>query len=162
MSWSERRGFLLGGAALLAAGCGFQPMLREGGPAAALFGKVALPDAVDPPSFAFRERMRRRLGDADGGARYRLESALDIVEEGVAVTQASDITRFSVSGRVRWALVDKGDDSIAASGVTTAETRYDATAGAFATRAARLDAERRLAIELAERVAARLLSGAAT
>lgn len=157
MSLCDRRFILTGAAAVLAAGCGFQPMHGAGGPAAGLYGRIALAEAVDPVSFAYRERMRRLLGDGASAA-WRLESRIEIRETGVAVTPASDITRYRLAGLARYRLIALADGRVALEGEIPAETRFDATSGPYATRRARDDAERRLARTLAERAAARILA----
>lgn len=162
MSSFDRRAALIAIAGGVLAGCGFQPVYRQDGGGAARFGRIILPEARDPESFAFRERALRRLGEAGAGADLRLDTTLSITEEAAAITQARDATRYRLAGEARYVLVRMADKLKVTEGVVRANAGYDAAAGAFATRSARVDARQRLAVELAELTAARLLAEAAT
>ena len=155
MSWSDRRLFLLGALAA-GSGCGFTPTYEKSGGGRDLIGSVFLPEATDPNEFEFRERLRRRFGDAGAGATYRLESAISLSEDGIAITQASDITRYRVTGIVEWRLVSLADKSIVYEDKVSAFSGFDATNSAFAARSARRAAETRVVTELAELTASRL------
>ncbi len=150
MSSYNRRMFLALGAAAGLSACGFQPVYRKGGGAEALRGSILLPEAVDPISFAYRERVRRRFGAGGDGARYVLENKTEISETGIAITQASDVTRYRVLGETAWRLIDRDSGEVVLEDVAEAFTGYDATSGAFPVREARKAAESRLATELAE------------
>lgn len=154
MSSCNRRWVLGAGVAL--AGCGFQPVHRAGGPAEALQGRIALAEARSPVDFAFRERMRRKVGDAGGGADWRLIYDLQLTERGAAIEQDLDVTRFNITGTAKFALVSVSSAPSFSEETVIATASFDALADAFATRSARKAAEERLARELAERVSARL------
>lgn len=161
MSWSEarisRRAALSLVAAAAAAGCGFSPVHGESdGPTP--FGPVSLREADGPEDYAFRERMRRRVGHAPEGA--RLDFALRFTPQGVAITPQADITRFRLRGEADFRLTG-ADGAVLAQGSVAATGGYDSGAGAFAVRAAERRERERLAAELAELVSARLLTGAA-
>ena len=156
MSWSDRRSFLALGLGGLASACGFEPMQGQGSKARSVTGRIFLPEAKDPDSFAFRERMRRRIGDGSQGAEYWLDSRIAMDETGIAITQASDVTRYRLSGQAEWSLVDIATGNVVLSDTVTAFTGYDATASAYAARSAEKAARSRLAVELAELTAARL------
>ena len=150
MSSFSRRALLVLGAAAGLSACGFRPVYRKGGGAEALRGSVQLPEAADPVSFAYRERIRRRFGDGGDGARYLLENRTEISETGIAITQASDVTRYRVLGETSWRLIDRESGEVILEDVAEAFTGFDATSGAFPVREARKAAENRLATELAE------------
>jgi len=130
--------------------CGFKPVYRKGAASTDLRGLVLLPEAVDPISFAYRERLRRRFGDAGEQAVYLLENATKIEESGIAITQASDVTRYRVLGETEWRLVNRETSEVLIADTASAFTGFDATSSAFSVREARKAAEERLAIELAE------------
>ena len=150
MSSFSRRAFLAFGALAGLSACGFQPVYRKGGGAEALRGSILLPEAVDPVSFAYRERIRRRFGDGGDGALYLLENTTEISETGIAITQASDVTRYRVLGETSWRLIDRESGDVVLEDIAKAFTGFDATSGAFPVREARKAAEDRLATELAE------------
>lgn len=150
MSSFSRRRILTLGVAAGASACGFKPVYREGAAAADLKGSIFLPEAIDPISFAYRERLRRRFGNAGDKARYVLESSTKLDEAGIAITQVSDVTRYRILGETEWRLVDQQTGDVVVEDKASAFTGFDATSSAFAVREARKAAEDRLATELAE------------
>ncbi len=156
MSCSDRRSFLALGLGSLASACGFEPMQVQESKARSASGRIFLPEAKDPDSFAFRERMHRRIGDGSQGAEYRLDSRIAMDETGIAITQASDVTRYRLSGQAEWSLVEIATGNVVLSDTVAAFTGYDATASAYAAKSAEKAARSRLAVELAELTAARL------
>lgn len=150
MSSSDRRHFLALAALSGLAACGFRPVYRKGAPSADLRGAVQLPEAKDPISFAYRERLRRRFGDAGDQAEFVLENSTKTSETGIALTQASNVTRYRVLGATEWRLVRRETGEIIIGDNVSAFTGYDATSSAFSVREAKKAAENRLAIELAE------------
>lgn len=159
MSSSEaitRRG-ALAAIGLALAGCGFKPLYATGG-GGDLVGEVALQDASDPETYAFRERMRRRLGDGGAGATYGLSYEVTLEEQPVAINPAADVTRYRVKAQAEWRLVRLADGFVVSEGDVRTIGAYDATAGVFATRAAQREEREEVATELAELVSARILA----
>lgn len=150
MSSYNRRTLIAFGAVAGLSACGFQPVYRKDAAAEGLRGAILLPEAVDPVSFAYRERIRRRFGDASVGARYLLENKTSLSETGIAITQASDVTRYRVLGETSWRLIDRETGDVVLEDVASAFTGFDATSATFSVRAARKAAEERLATELAD------------
>lgn len=141
----------------LVAGCGFQPLyLEQGGAASALRGQVAVTGADGRLGFMFRERLRDRLDTPRPDSSHTLDVALRFTDTGLAITRRDDITRFTINGEATWRLTRRGDGAVVADGLARSASGYSTLASPFATRAARLDAERRVAEDLAERVFARL------
>ncbi|MEM7524897.1 MAG: LPS assembly lipoprotein LptE [Pseudomonadota bacterium] len=157
---SRRRAIaaLLGGAALSA--CGFKPLHRKGGGAAALSGAVRLQEAFDPETYAYRERLRRRFGNAASDAPYSLTYELVMEETGVAITQASDVTRFQIAAEARYRLITLADGVVVAEGAVRSAGAYDATAEPFASLSAQRAEREEIAADLAERTVSRLLAEA--
>ena len=85
---------------------------------------------------------------------------LALEQTGVALTQQDVTTRYNVTGTADYALVPLAGGPPVASGTVRAITGYSApetvTASAFASLAAQRDAERRLAVDLADRIVQRL------
>lgn len=156
MSSPDRRAVLaLGGAVLLAGGCGFRPLYGEAGD---VYGKIALQEANDPDSYAFRERLRRRVGDAGEGAELGLSYRIVMEEDGVAVTPDSDVTRYQIAATATWRLTRLSTGEPVQSGEVTTRGAYDATSAPYATRAAQRAEREELSTELAELVAVRVLA----
>lgn len=157
MSSSDRRAVLAGLALTFVAGCGFRPVYGDGG-AGDLVGTVRLQEAFDPESYAFRERMRRRIGHAEDNAAFALAFRLEMTEEPVAINPASDVLRYQVAAVADWRLVRLVDGVPVSEGSVRTSGGYDATAAPFATRAAQKNEREQLATELAELTSARLLA----
>lgn len=156
--WSRRR-VLAGAACLPLAGCGFAPVYGPGGGGLALRGAVRARGAEDAEGFAFVRRLEERLGRPEA-PRYDLAYALAMEQEGLAIDGSDNITRFSVEGRLDWRLVPAAGGEPVLAGSEGAFTGYSAPASTISTLASRRDAERRLAIILADEVATRLLAAA--
>lgn len=154
--WSpDRRRAVLGAAAALAvAGCGFRPLYGEGG--GALRGQVSFEATEGRAGYFFRQQLRRRFGDPVEDAPYVLETRLALRREGYAISATDEVTRFDVVGQADFVLRRRADGSEAAQGTATATTAYSTTATPYATDVAQRDAERRVAVDLADRVFARV------
>jgi LPS-assembly lipoprotein len=156
MSWSSpprrtgRRAALALLAAIATTGCAFRPVYGGGD---ALAVAVAQPEGRS--GYYYAARLRRRAGDA-AAPTLRVDTALDLRGEGLAIAQDDAITRFNVIGRAVYTVVRLSDGAVLHRGDARSVSAYDATASQFATRAARQDAERRVAEDLAERVFASL------
>ena len=161
MSWSESvsRRTLLGLLAILPAGCGFAPLYGDGSAASRMAGRVDVGLIDGKAGFELRERLVNRLGqpvDPD----HRLIVTLALETTGVALTQENVTTRFSVTGVAEYTLVPVTGGVPVASGVVRSVTGFNApdavASTAFAARAAEIDAERRLAVTLADQILQRL------
>ena len=99
--WSpDRRHLLAALATLPLAGCGFQPALAPGGPAAGLFDRIAFAAPTDRNAFDLVARLEDRLGRAGKGARYVLRYQIATEETALAITPSAAITRYNVTGSV--------------------------------------------------------------
>ncbi|QIE56284.1 hypothetical protein G5B40_12920 [Pikeienuella piscinae] len=165
MSCFERRGVLLLMAGALA-GCGFRPLYGGNSGAQVLLGGVILQEATAPEDFAYRERLRRRLGleGANAGANdagWRLTWVLRFEDSDIAVTPGADTTRYRLIASATYRLESTDDATASVKGEVSAIGAYDATASTFATRAAARAERRDLSVELAELTATQLLADAA-
>ncbi|MEM9012722.1 MAG: LPS assembly lipoprotein LptE [Pseudomonadota bacterium] len=150
----DRRRLLLTAALLPLAGCGFQPVYGEGSPASDLLGQVAIATVAGNARTAYfmREQLVRRLGRAPTDPAYNLRAGVEMTTRGAAIAQDNEITRYSVLGNAEWELWRSGTAEPVATGLVESATSYSATESTFATRTAGRDAERRLAVDLAERI----------
>lgn len=158
MSWSDRRLFLLTGLAALA-GCGFAPAYAPGGAGAALRGAVALADPTDRDGFDFAARLEDRLGRAEA-PRFRLDWQVATEPVGAGITPTGAITRYTLKGRARFALVAAGSGATVTSGTVESFTSWSTSGSTVATLTAEQDARRRLMVILADQVVARLIAAA--
>lgn len=167
MSWSDRapkgwsdpiRAGALAGLLALAA-CGFEPLYDPAGPAAAVAGRVDVAVIPGTTGYLMRERLVERLG-AGGTPTHRLAIDLKLSQVGVALTEDDVTSRFDVVGVAEWKLVPiagtvpvMAEEARAVSGYSAPTS---ATTSAFAILSARRDAEERLALVLADRIAQRI------
>lgn len=149
-----RRLTLLG--LLAVAGCGFAPVYGTDGAATPLRNAVAItaPDTV--AGFHLRTRMIDRLGPTST-PRFVLNLTLRQDQSAAAITTAGDTTRLNLRGAADWTLSDTAGAVISA-GSTQTFTSYSATGSTVATQAAAADAQKRLAIALADMIVADLLA----
>jgi LPS-assembly lipoprotein len=159
--WWSRRAVLAAAAPLAGAlaACGFTPLYGPGAPATRMAGKVEVGIVEGAPGFALRERLTGRLGPATAPT-HRLDVDLRLTRTGVALTQENVTTRFDVVGTASYTLTPLAGGPPVASGVVRSITGYSAPASpgasAFAVQAALEDAERRLAVVLADGILQRL------
>ncbi len=160
---SDRRKVLahLGGVSLLGGflgGC-FRPMLAKDSPSAALIGRVRLPEFGDRFGFYLNASLRDRLGRPQAED-FRLEVTTRIERRDLAIAQDNAVTRISLTAIADWALYPAGGSEPVLTDRAVSQSGYNSTASLFATRAAKLDIERRLARDLGERIARSLLARA--
>jgi LPS-assembly lipoprotein len=143
----------------LLAGCGFEPIYATGEPAAVMRGRIAVDPIEGAAGFALQERLTDRLGAPETGA-HRLVVDLDLRQQGAAITQDNITTRFQVLGSASFDLFAPGGSVPLLSESVGAQTGFSApasdVASAFASRAAGIDANLRLARDLADRIVMRL------
>lgn len=154
MSSPDRRTFLL--LPLLAA-CGFTPAYAPGGKMAALQGRIASAEPSEADAYHLVARLEERLGRAEGPV-YRLDYSIATTPQGVGITPEGAVTRYHLTGRVDWQLVDLATGAVALSGREESFTAYSATGSTIAALAAEDDAGRRLMRLLADRIITRLMA----
>jgi LPS-assembly lipoprotein len=114
--------------------------------------------------FTMRERLVERLGTGQA-ATHRLAVDLEFDVVGVALSRESVTTRFDVVGVAAFALVPLAGGPPVLVDELRAVTGFSApdlpAATAFAVESAERDAQRRLAVTLADRIVLRLALGAA-
>lgn len=162
MSWSEpsRRGALALGLAGLVSGC-FRPMLAETGEAAALRGRIAMPNVRGRETYHLRRTLEERLG-TPREPDYRLEVELAFRERGLAISQDASVTRRTIIATANWRLLRRGADAPVLSSREIAQAGYNETGALYATDVAARDIERRLSRDLAERISRDILARADT
>ncbi len=139
-------------------------MLAEDSPSAALIGRVRLPEFDDRFGFYLNASLRDRLGRVQAED-FRLEVTTRIERGDLAIAQDNAVTRISLTAIADWALYPAGSSEPVLrepilQGRAVSQSGYNSTASLFATRAAKLDIERRLARDVGERIARSLLARA--
>ncbi len=134
-------------------GCGFVPVYGAGG---ALRDQIAYQTEDSVAGFVLRGRLEERLGTAPS-PRFRLAVTQSSQQRTGAVTADGDITRFNLIGTANWTLSDALTGATVDAGEVQTFTGYAATGSTNATQAAEDDANRRLAVALADMIVTRLL-----
>lgn len=165
MSLLDRRALLTLLAPLALAACGFTPVHAPGGTGDALYGQITIQAPEDIPStsevdsYLLVQNLEQRLGRADVGA-YQLDLTLRTRDEGQAITEDSQTTRYSIVGQASYTLTRLSDGKVVASGDEEAFTGYSATGSTVETLAGERDAHQRLMVILADQINTRILSTA--
>jgi len=154
--WSSSRRTVIFGALALA-GCGFTPAYAPGGGAAALRGRIALFPPGDKLTFELAARLEDRLGQAEAPL-YRLDYVVSLQNTGVAITPDGAITRYNLTGRVAWKLVELSSGAVRLEESAQSFTSYSTTGSTVAGLAAEEDALLRLMVILADQIVTRLLA----
>ncbi len=160
MSLYNRRKFLILAPLALGA-CGFTPIFGRGTTAESLIGKIALGPVDDRMGFEFHERLENRLGRADAPI-YQLDVIISINSRGLAITQDNSITRYNLTAEADFSLTRIADNKLILTDIVRSFTAYSATATAYATHVSERDANRRLAVALADQIATRIASNASS
>lgn len=160
MSSSDRRAVLAGlaGALALTSGC-FRPMLAESSAASALHGRIALPTIDGRFQYHLGQSLEDRLGTPRDPL-YRLEVRTRLTEDNLAITPDDAITRKSLTAEARFRLLPVGSGEPVMTDRVISQSGYNSTGSLFATRVAAQDTEKRLAQDLGERIARRILADA--
>lgn len=157
MLWSDRRGFLLtGGAVVLLAGCGFAPVHGPQGAGGNLMGTIRADDPVSRNDYQFVAALEERLGRPDA-ARFALAYAIHIGTLEGGILRGFGASRNQLRGRLDYVLTDAGGEELTA-GRLRASAAYSLTDTQLATLTAREDAELRLMRMLADSLVARLMT----
>lgn len=150
----NRRSFVLGALAL--AGCELEPVLAERGAPLNLNGKFLVDPPTDRDSFQLTQRLETRLGRATAPV-YGMTVALEVTQEGLAITGSNDITRFNLLGVAAYTVRRLGSGEIVAQRRLETFTAYSASQQPVSTLAAERDARARLMVSLADMITSRLL-----
>ena len=142
---------------VLVAACGYAPALAPGGLGGQLIGKVDLAAPSDRNSYDLTNALEDRLG-APGAGAYLLTTTVEVSEEVVGITRQQEVQRYNLRGTARYVLTNPATGETLLEGSVADATAYFTTDTAVSTRAAQLDANKRLMTLLAEDIFARLVA----
>ena len=134
-------------------------MLAEDSAASAVRGRVRLPPVTDRFSYNMNEALERQLGQ-ERRADYRLEVETRITERGLLVRQDNAVTRIQLVAAATMRLFRGREPDPVLVERLLVEGGFDETASLYASRTTRKDMEDRLARDLADRIARRVLAAA--
>lgn len=154
MSLFKRRSLLALPLALMA--CGFTPVYGTDGTGTKLRGQVLVQEPTSQAGYLLTRNLETRLGRSGSAARYALDLTIALDEDGLAINESGDTTRFNIIGEVEFALRDTTTGTIVSSGKVENFTAYSATGTTVATLASEQDAVERLMVILADQITTRL------
>lgn len=162
MSSSDRRTVLIGlaGAVMSLSGC-LRPLLAKDEAGQSLRSRIALPRVDDRFSYFLNDGLADRLGEPQTPD-YRLAVTNVIESLGVAISEDYSATRTTLILRSSWQVVSLADGETVLKGKEILRSGYNSTSSLYATRQVRLDVERRLARQLAEKIAREIQARATT
>jgi len=154
MSLFNRRSLLALPLALAA--CGFTPVYGPDGTGTKLRAQVLIQEPKSQEDYLLTRNLETRLGRSPNNARYVLEYKITTDQDGLAINESDDTTRFDIIGKATYSLQDTTTGSVVTSGEVENFTAYSATGTTVATLAAEQDALERLMVILANQITTRL------
>lgn len=144
--------------ALLAGGCGLQPIYAGGasGPAATTLAQISIAPISDRGGYFLREELVRRIGPGDAAPRYRLEVAIDDQITGFGIRGDTSISRERRALRARYRLIEIETNAVVLDATAGADAGIDVVQSEYAVVAAENSALERLAAQVAQQIATRV------
>ena len=147
------------GLPLVLAACGFTPVYAPGQDGNALYGQVQVFAPERRADYFLVQDLEQQLGQP-ASPTYDLSVTTRVFDQGQALTEAGEITRYSIVGRADYVLTRLADGEVVASGAVENFTGYSATGSTVQTLAAERDARKRLMVILAQQITDQLLTTA--
>ena len=131
--------------------CGFQPMYGPG--LSPQLASIYVEPVSERDGYELRNTLIDLLGSNGrlAGKRYRLTITLRESNQGVALRNDSAITRYNDTLAVNFTLTDINGKTLT-DGSQTGLTAYNVTSSPYATMVAQQDADKRAALDIAERI----------
>ena len=136
----------------LLAGCGFRPLYGD----ARLEPQMAsifVEPVAERDGYELRNALINLLGSNGNvrGKAYRLKIVLSEANQGVALQNDATITRYNDTLTVSYVLSDAGGTEVT-SGIQSSLASYNVVASPYSTLSAQQDADKRAALDIAERI----------
>ena len=145
-------------AALLCSACTLRPLYSggSGGAVAQSLRHVEVAPIGGRAGWLVRTALEDRLGNGEGGARYRLEVELDDRITGYGIRADNSVTRHRRTLRARYRLVENERGTVVLDATAGSDAGVDVVSSEYATVAAEQTALERLAKEVADQILARV------
>lgn len=143
--------------AVLLSNCGFQPALKKNVTSFPEMGQFEVSVTGGRASFFLEELISQRLGLNNGATKYQLNAELDVSERDEAVPNAGGINRKLLQGEMTYVIWSAAATEIIADGIVSGSASYSGGGGNVASEAARLDAEKRMLTQIADRLYSQLI-----
>lgn len=154
MSWSRRTCL---GLPLALLACGYTPVYGPGRVGQTPLQRFAFKDPVTGDEYLLLQQLERRLG-REAAADYRLDYAVSLTSEELAISVSGARTRYNLVGRVTFTVVDTASGQVVLSDSIENFASYSAAGTTIATFSAEQDARERLMVTLGNQIVARLLA----
>jgi LPS-assembly lipoprotein len=148
----NRRKFLVG--SFFLTGCGYTPVHGTDSKAKKLYSSVFVQAPKDRVEFELVKNLEKQFGKATS-RQYAFNYTLRIKEEKAVVSASQTLERYSLVGSLKYSLITK-DGEVVLTSTAKSFAAYSATGTALATEQAKLDAQDRLMVILAEQVLNRI------
>jgi LPS-assembly lipoprotein len=138
-------------ACLFLAGCGFHPLY--GTRTAPQMSTVFVEPIAERDGYEMRNQLIDLLGSdgQEAGKRYHLKITLNENSNGIALQNDATITRYNQTLDAKFVLTDAQGTTLY-QGAQTEMTAYNVVQSPYATQVAQMDASKRAAQDLAERI----------
>jgi LPS-assembly lipoprotein len=132
--------------------CGFHPLYGRGGASPAIMASIYVDPIPERTGYELRNSLMDLLDSGGAGSkRYRLNVRLADQRKGIALQNDATITRYNYLLDADYELTDS-TGQIVTRGHQSTLTAYNVVASPYATLAARQDAQKRAAQDLAQRI----------
>ena len=159
MSWFNQIRLFAIAATLGIAACGFTPLHGPNEAATKTRGLIEVAEVPGVTGFEMRRQLSELLGVGPEPT-HLLTVSVSTSQQGLAITQESDITRFNITGTATYALTNSAAGVEVLTGEVRAFAAYSSNDAPFATDVAERDAQRRLAQSLSDQIATRITASA--
>jgi LPS-assembly lipoprotein len=134
------------------AACGFHPLYGRGGASPAIMASIYVDPIPERTGYELRNSLMDLLDSGGAGSkRYRLNVRLADQRKGIALQNDATITRYNYLLDADYELTDSAG-TVVTRGHQSTLTAYNVVASPYATLAARQDAQKRAAQDLAQRI----------
>ena len=156
-----RRFILIGLVALVLPACGFKPMYGQNAESPAVLQKlraVSIDTIDDRLGQLVRNAIVDRVTPGGASANPLFLLKVNVIEEreDVGIRQDASITRANFRLSAQFSLVEINTDTVLITGTTWSQTAFDVVQQDFSTVTAELDAQQRLAEEIADEITTRM------
>jgi len=159
MSGRRSAVILIASLALCLSACGFTPMYGAGSAARGL-EDIRIETGDERIEFLLQEALLDAMDarSASGPMTLRAESTISVI--GLGIGAEAIAVRYAVQLSVSYTVTNETNGETVFAGQVSTEASYNASNEAYATQAARLDAEERAAHEVADRISMQLARAA--
>ena len=142
----------------LLGGCGLKPLYAggAGGPVAGTLARVEVAPVEGRAGWLMANALKDRLARSDAPALYRVEIRLDDQLTALGISRDDSVSRERRTLRARYQLIDLAQGNVVVDATAGSDVSVDVVGSDYATIAAEVTAQERLAGIVADEIVARL------